>query len=279
MTQTETPPPHTRFRRRITLAGTARELWGARELVRALAERDLRARYKQAVLGVGWAVMTPLLLMTVFTLVFSRVARVDTDGVPYPLFAYLGLISWTFFMTSVNQGAMSLATNLSLLNKVYCPREVFPIATLLVAGVDMLISLGVLALLFAVLTTAPAVTSLWAPLLLLIQIAFTLGVALILSVLVVYLRDVRHLLPVVMQIGLFATPVAYRLDSVPEAWRLPYVAVNPLGGVIDGYRSAVLYGHAPDAALTTTAAAGALTVLVLGYLLFKKLETGIADVA
>ncbi|PBC71372.1 ABC-2 type transport system permease protein/lipopolysaccharide transport system permease protein [Streptomyces sp. TLI_235] len=275
----EGPPPELLFKRRLRPAQTARELWAARELVRALAERDLRARYKQAVLGFAWAVLTPLALCAIFTLVFHRAVKIDTGGVSYPLFAYVGLIVWQFFSNTMNQGALSLANNLSLLNKVYCPREVFPLATMLVASVDMLIGIGVLGLLFLATWTAPAATALWVLPLLAIQFAFTYGVALILSVAVVYLRDVRHLLPIITQMGVFATPVAYPLARIPVRLQEIYCGINPLGAVIEGYRRALLHGQAPDAGLTAIAAVSSLVFLVGGYLFFKKLETGIADVA
>ncbi|MFI5533879.1 ABC transporter permease [Kitasatospora sp. NPDC051853] len=275
----EGPPPELVFKRRLRPAQVARELLGARELVRALAERDLRARYKQAVLGFAWAVLTPLALCAIFTLVFQRAVKIDTGGVAYPLFAYVGLIVWQFFSNTMNQGALSLANNLSLLNKVYCPREVFPLATMLVASVDMLIGIGVLGLLFLAFWTAPAATFFWVFPLLLIQLAFTYGVALVLSVAVVYLRDVRHLLPIITQMGVFATPVAYPLSQIPQKLQEVYVAFNPLGAVIEGYRRALLHGQAPDLTLTGIASVSALVVLCGGYLVFKKLETGIADVA
>ncbi|RKE18230.1 ABC transporter permease [Streptomyces sp. TLI_171] len=273
------PPPELVFKRRLRPQQVARELWAARELVRALAERDLRARYKQAVLGFAWAVLTPLALCAIFTLVFHRAVKIETGAAPYTLFAYVGLIVWQFFSNTMNQGALSLANNLSLLNKVYCPREVFPLATMLVATVDMVIGIGVLGLMFLVFWTAPAATFLWAVPLLLIQFAFTYGIALILSVAVVYLRDVRHLLPIITQMGVFATPVAYPLAKIPHRLQEIYVGVNPLGAVIEGYRKALLYGEAPDVRMTLIAAASSLVFLVGGYLLFKKLETGIADVA
>ncbi|GLW73366.1 transport permease protein [Kitasatospora phosalacinea] len=273
------PPPELVFKRRLRPVQVAHELWAARELVRALAERDLRARYKQAVLGFAWAVLTPLALCAIFTLVFHRAVKIETGAAPYTLFAYVGLIVWQFFSNTMNQGALSLANNLSLLNKVYCPREVFPLATMLVATVDMVIGVGVLGLMFLVFWTAPAATFLWAVPLLAVQFAFTYGVALILSVAVVYLRDVRHLLPIITQMGVFATPVAYPLAKIPHRLQEVYVGVNPLGAVIEGYRKALLYGEAPDARMTLIAAASSLVFLVGGYLVFKKLETGIADVA
>lgn len=268
-----------RFRRRVRLLGAIREVWRARELVRTLAERELRARYKQAVLGVAWAVVTPLALMLVFTLFVNRIARIDTGGAPYPLFAYVGLLPWTFFSTSVNQGGQSLVQNIPLLNKVYCPREVFPLASVAVAGLDSAVALVALGGLFVFTGYAPAATSYWVPILLLVQVAFTLGVTLITSAVVVYLRDLRHALPILLQLGLFATPVAYGIDVVPVSLRVLYAVLNPLGAVIDGYRRTVLLGLGPNWDLVLPAAGSALAVLVVGYLVFKRMETGFADVA
>jgi ABC-type polysaccharide/polyol phosphate export permease len=273
------PPGTIRFRRRLQLGRSLVELFGSRELIRSLAEREFRARYKQAVLGIAWAVLTPLALMAVFTLFFSRVARVDTGGVPYPLFAYLGLLPWMFFSTSVNQGGQSLVQNIPLLNKVYFPREVFPLASVVVAGMDGLVALSALALLFVVNGTAPQVTSYWVPLLLLVQVAFTLGVTLVVAAIVVYLRDLRHALPIILQLGLFATPVAYGIDVVPASLQVLYSIINPLAPVIDGYRRCVLLGLPPNGDLLVPGAIAAVVWLVGGYMLFKRMETGFADVA
>ncbi len=274
------PPPELRFRRRVRLGASLRELWRARELVFSLAERDLRARYKQAVLGFSWAVVTPLLLMVAFSLVFPRVAKIDTGGVPYPLFSYLGLVPWAFFSTSVSQGGTNIINNAGLLNKVYCPREVFPIASVAVAAVDGLIATLVLGVLFMVFSFMPQPESWWVPVLLAVQLVFTLGVAMALSAVMVYVRDIRHLLPIALQLGLFATPVAFSLDQmVPAGLQPVYVALNPLGGVIDGYRQTVLYGQAPDLQLLSIAAISATVLFLAAYALFKRLETGFADVA
>jgi ABC-type polysaccharide/polyol phosphate export permease len=279
MAEQVAPPAEIRFRRRTRPLAAVRDVWRARELVRTLAERELRARYKQAVLGLAWALITPLALMLVFTLFFNRAVEVETGGVPYPLFAYLGLLPWTFFSTSVSQGGQSLIQNIPLLNKVYFPREVFPIASVGVAGLDTLVALLPLGGLFAIYGFVPRATSFWVPVLLLVQVAFTLGMTLIVSAIVVYLRDLRHALPVLLQIGLFATPVAYGIDFVPDSFRTLYVVLNPLGAVIDGYRRTVLRGAAPDWGLVLPAAISAVVLLVTGYLLFKRMETGFADVA
>ncbi len=273
------PPPELRFKRRLRARTAVAELWRSRELVRTLVERELRARYKQTILGFSWAILIPVVYMLVFTLFFRRVADVDTEGVPYALFTYVGLLPWTFFSSSVSLGGTSILSNLSLLNKVYCPREVFPLASTGVAAVDTTIATSVLAVLFVVNTFMPAATIVWVPVLLAVQLAFTLGVVLLLSSLIVYLRDVRHLLPIALQIGLFATPVAYGLDSIPAGFRPAYALLNPLAPVIDGYRRTILYGHPPEWGLLGLGAITAVVALVGGYLLFKRLETRFADVA
>jgi ABC-type polysaccharide/polyol phosphate export permease len=166
-----------------------------------------------------------------------------------------------------------------LLNKVYCPREVFPIASVCVAGIDTTIATSVLALLFVLEGFAPHATTVWLPVLLLVQVAFTVGVVLLVSSLLVYLRDLRHLLSIGLQLALFATPVAYGIEAIPEERRSLYALLNPLAPVIDGYRRTILYGQAPDWGLLGLGAITATVLLVGGSVVFKKLETGIADVA
>jgi ABC-2 type transport system permease protein/lipopolysaccharide transport system permease protein len=273
------PPEALRFRRRLHPVASVRELWRARELLTTLAERDLRVRYKQAYLGAAWALVTPVLMMIVFTLIFRRVAHVDTNGVPYPLFSYLGLLPWGFFSSSVSNGGSSLLSNNSLLNKVYCPREVFPLYNIVVASVDMLVASTVLLILFPVTGYAPRLTSVWLPPLFLVQLAFTMGVTLLVSSSLVYLRDLRQVVPLLLQLGLFATPVAYGMSFIPAKFRVLYSTLNPLAPVIDGYRRAVLYGQAPDWHLVIPAALSATVVLAVGYAVFKRLETHFADVA
>jgi ABC-type polysaccharide/polyol phosphate export permease len=273
------PPPEILFRLKLNVFAAVREVWGARELVRTLAERDFRIRYKQAVLGFAWAVLTPVSLMVVFTLFFKRVANVDTGGAPYVLLAYLGLLPWTFFSTSVAQGGQTLVTNSALLQKVYCPREVFPLASCLVAAIDTAIATLVLAVLFVVTGYAPRLTTLWIPVLLAVQVAFTFGVALVTSGVLVFFRDLRHALPIILQLGLFATPVAYGMNVVPASLQVLYSAANPLAPVIDGYRRTVLLGQAPDFHLLVPGAITSTVLLVIGYIVFKRLEPGFADYA
>jgi ABC-type polysaccharide/polyol phosphate export permease len=273
------PPPELLFRPKLRVLAAVREVWRRRELVRTLAERDFRVRYKQAVLGVAWAVLTPLALMVVFTVFFQRVAKVDTGGAPYALFAYLGLLPWTFFSTSVAQGGQSLVLNNQLLNKVYCPREVFPMASTVVAAIDTTIAVAVLGLLFVVTGFVPKATSVWVPVLLGVQVAFTFGATLVISAVLVFFRDLRHALPVILQLGLFATPVAYGMDVVPENLQVLYSAVNPLAPVIDGYRRTILLGLPPDWQLLVPGAVVSAVLLVAGYAMFKRMEPGFADYA
>jgi ABC-2 type transport system permease protein/lipopolysaccharide transport system permease protein len=269
------------FRRRFGLVASARELWAYRELVVSLAERDLRVRYKQAALGLAWALVTPLLLMAAFALVFTRLTDVSAHGVPYPLFATIGLVPWSFFSTAFSRGGTSLVNNIPLLNKLYCPREVFPLASVGLAVVDALAASFVLALLFPLSGYAPRLESLYAPLLLLIALCFTIGLTLLVSAIVVYLRDLQVLLPLIVQFGLFVTPVAYGSDVVVHgpAGRALFALVNPLAAVIDGLRRGILFGHPPELIPTLCGAGTAVLVLILGFTFFKRMEAGLADIA
>jgi len=275
----EGPPPELRFRRRVRMGVALRDLWRFRELIRSLTERQIRARYKQAALGLAWALIIPLVYTLVFTLFFSRVADVDTGGAPYALFAYLGLLPWTFFSASVSGASLSLVSNMSLLNKVNCPREVFPLSAVAGAGVDSMVATAMLGLLFALSGFAPRATSYWVPVLVAIVIVFTVAVGLVLSSVTVYLRDVAHIVPIGLQVGLFATPVAYGIEVVPSEYHWVYAVVNPIAPAIDGLRRCMLEGVAPRLGLVALAAASSLTLLAVGFRVFKRLETGIADVA
>jgi len=269
------------YRHRIRVRLALADLWRSRELITTLAERDLRVRYKQALLGFAWVLITPVLLMVVFTFVFTKFTQIETGGVPYPLFVYVALIPWTFFSNSLNSGGMGLVSNMAIVNRVYCPREVFPVAAMIVAAVDAAVSGLVLAVLFVVEGYAPKVEALYFPVLLLVLIAFTLGVTLAISSALVYLRDLRHALPLLVQLMLFATPVAYGMNVLAKTREqvLVYSALNPLAPVIDGFRRTILYGTAPDWQALGVGAMSSVLFLCFGFWLFKRLETGIADIA
>ncbi len=276
------PPAGSYFKPKLHLISSVREVWRARVLVRTLAERDVRVRYKQTVLGFAWAILMPLVLMVVFTVFVKRFAKVDAGNqdVPYAVFAYLGLLPWGFFSTTFAAGGLSLVANTALLNKVYCPREIFPMASMGVASVDLSIGGVVLAFLFAVTGTVPHWQGLvWLIPELFVMLAFSLGITLLVAASVVYLRDIRQTIPLFLQFGLFATPVAYSLNGITGPQRDLYALVNPLVATIDGLRQSLLFGHHVQVSTFVFGLVGALTYLLVGYAVFKKLEPGIADVA
>jgi ABC-type polysaccharide/polyol phosphate export permease len=274
----DAPPPELRYRNRVSVVRAVRDAWSAREITRSLAERAIRSRYKQAVLGFAWSILTPLVLMVAFTVVFQNLSRANSD-VPYSLFSYVALIPWTFFSNSISNASTSIVGNISLINKVPCPREVFPLSGVAQAAFDAVLSCIALVVLFVINTFMPKWTSVYVPLILVIQIAFVTGTAILCSVLVVYIRDLRTALPLGLQFGLFVTPVAYEFSRIPVWLRGTYSVLNPLGPTIDALRRTVLYGQAPQWDYLGLAAIGAAVYLVGGYWLFKRMEAGIADIA
>jgi len=278
---TQGPRPEIFFRRKTSLVGSVGELWTFRELVVTLAERDLRVRYKQAVLGVAWALIAPLAMMIAFTLIFTKFTTTNTHGAPYALFSYLGLLPWTFFSSAILVGGLSLVNNVPLLNKLYCPREVFPLAAIADALADLIVASLVLLVLFPILGFAPKATSFYVPLLIVVMFIFTIAVTVAVSAVVVFMRDLRLVLPLVIQLGLFVTPVVYGVDTVVHSTLglVVYSIVNPLVPVIDGLRRTILYGLPPDWLSLGAGTASSLVMLIFGFLLFKRLETGIADIA
>jgi lipopolysaccharide transport system permease protein len=243
-----------------------------------LTIREVKVRYAQSVLGVLWAIAQPLALMAAFSLFFGRFAGIRSDGLPYPLFSYAALLPWTYFTTSLAFGVPSLVTNTSLVTKVYFPREILPLASLLSAGVDFAAALAVYGALMAIYRIAPSLTLIHLLPLLAVQLVFTVGVTLILSALNVSYRDVRYALPLVTQLWLYATPVIYPLSVVPEAVRPAYLAVNPMAAVVDGFRQVLVAATAPDYATLGRAAVSSTLLLLFGYLYFKRAERSFADV-
>jgi ABC-2 type transport system permease protein/lipopolysaccharide transport system permease protein len=275
----DAPPPELRYRRAFRLKTSMLALWRSRTIVWSLTIRDLRSTYSQEVLGFAWALLTPLVLMVVFTFLEGRFGSgIPTGGVWYPIFLYVALMPWTFFSGSVSSGGTSLIGN-PLLNKVYAPREVFPIAEILGTVVSTLCASVALIVLFIIDGRLPSVTSYWAIPLLGILLVFTLGVTLLVAALTVFLRDMRHALPLFLQVGLFATPILWPITEISQQYRLAYVAINPIAGIIDGIRRSVLYGQAPRASYTLVAAGVSFVWLFFAFVLFKRLETGFADVS
>jgi len=252
------------------------ELWAYRELLYFLVWRDVKVRYKQTALGAAWAIIQPFFTMVVFSLFFGQLARMPSDGVPYPVFAFAALVPWTFFATGLTQSSNSLVASQNLLKKVYFPRLAIPIATVLSGGVDFVIAFLVLLGMMAHYDIALGVNALWLPALLLLALVTALGVGFWLAALNVKYRDVRYVVPFLVQFWLFATPIAYPSSLLGEPWRTLY-ALNPMVGVVEGFRWALLgTATAPGAALAVSAAA-ALLLLVGGAYYFRRMEKTFAD--
>ena len=254
-------------------------MWESRGITLSLAQRDLRASYSQEVLGFAWVLIGPIMLMVVLTFLKNvSNTKINTGGIEYPLFLYVGLLPWTFFSTSVSSSAGSLVNN-PLLNKVYAPRETFVFAQIIEAVVNTVAAAVALIVLFVVFGRMPKPASVWAVPLVAILLVFTVGVSLFFASLTVFVRDVRHALPQALQLGFFVTPIFWGLADVSEGWRILICAVNPVAAVIDGLRRSVFFGQSPDVTLTLVAAGMACLWLVVGYRVFKRLETGFADVS
>jgi lipopolysaccharide transport system permease protein len=252
------------------------DLWEYRELLYFLVWRDIKVRYKQTVLGAGWAVLQPVASMIVFSLFFGRLAHVPSDGIPYPLFSLAALVPWTFFANGLAQASASLVTNQQLVTKVYVPRLAIPLATVLAGLMDLAIAGLVLLAVILYAGRVPSVGSLWLLPLSLLTVAAALGSGLWLAALNVRYRDVKYVVPFLTQLWLFVTPVAYPTSLLPERWRALY-ALNPMVGVVEGYRWALFGGPAP-LLLVLSSTAGALVMLFTGAMYFRRVERTFADV-
>lgn len=254
-----------------------RELADNLHLVMSFAKRDIRAKYKQTLFGVAWAVMQPLTLMVVFTFVFSLFARVPSDGLPYPIFSYSVLIFWICFASCITQGTIAMTANANLVRKIYFPRETLLLAVMVSALVDLAIASVILAGMFVYFGIGITWAVLWVIPLLALQLLVVLTAILVTSAIQVHFRDVGHALPLLMQVWMYATPIAYPLSSVPE-WLMPFYVLNPMVGIIDGYRRALLHGASPEFGYLGIAFAVTLVLLVGAYLNFKRAERTFADV-
>jgi len=262
-------------RRGIRLAELG-ELWSHRELIWVLATRDVRVRYRQTVLGVAWAVLRPILAAALMTLVFGRLARLPSDGLPYALFALLGVVPWTFFSGAVASASESLLGAQALVTRVYFPRLALPLAALGAPLVDLAVSL-VLALGFALSSgLRPSATWTLVPVGLAILFLAAAGLGAGLAALNALFRDVRHLVPFALQLALYASPVVYPASLVPERYRAAYF-LNPVAGALEAFRGGVA-GSPPDPALLAISGASALALLIAGVTLFLRVERRLADV-
>jgi lipopolysaccharide transport system permease protein len=253
-----------------------RELWEYRELLYFFIWRDIKVRYKQTVLGAAWAIIQPFFTMVVFSLFFGHLARLPSDGLPYPIFYYTALLPWMYFANALSSVTNTIVENQRVITKVYFPRIILPVSVVFSGLVDFGIAFTVLLGMMLFYKTFPTVAILTMPLFLLLAVVTALGVGLWLAALNAIYRDVRHVVPFLIQFWMFASPVAYSSSLIPEKWRVLY-GLNPMAGVIEGFRWAVLgQGHPP--ALLGVSVAAVLLVLAGGLLYFRKMEGTVADV-
>jgi homopolymeric O-antigen transport system permease protein len=272
--------PAAGFTRLSASAGTGlrlREIWAYRELLYFLVWRDIKVRYKQTALGAAWAILQPVLTMVVFTLFFGNLAKVPSDGIPYPLFSFAGLVPWTLFAYSLTESSSSLVTNQNLITKVYFPRLIIPLASVLAGLVDFAISFAVLILLMLYYGIVPQAAAVTVPLFVLFAVLAALSIGIWLSALNVEFRDVRYTIPFLTQFWMFITPLAYASSLVPSRWRLIY-GLNPMAGVVEGFRWALLGKTAAPSLLLSASLAAVILLLVGGAYYFRRMERTFADV-
>lgn len=268
--------PNTRQSASPSLHTALRELLIARELLLIWTWREFRVRYSQSLLGVAWAIIQPLALMLVFSVIFSLFLAVPTGGVPYPVLAYSALLPWIFFVNALTGATPSLVGNLNLVTKIAFPREVLPLATLLVSLIDLLFAALIFAAMLLFYRIPLHATILLAPLVLLVQLIFSLGLCLFGAALNVFYRDIRFVIPLALQIWMYLSPVIYPLEVVPERLR-PIYLLNPMATLIDSYRRVLLFGQVPDWPYLALTAAIACATCLLGYRYFKTSEQTFAD--
>ncbi len=251
------------------------ELWEYRELLYFLTWRDIKVRYKQTVFGVAWAVIQPFFTMIVFSLFFGKLAKVPSDDLPYPIFSYAALLPWNLFASSLGQSANSLVNSANLIKKIYFPRLVIPLSSVLSGTVDFAIAFTILLGMMIYYGIRPTSTVWLLPFFLLLTLITALGVGVWLSALNVEFRDVRYVVPFLIQFWLFATPVAYPSSLLTGGWRILY-GLNPMTGVVEGFRWALL-GTQPPSAMLGVSAFISLAIFVSGVLYFRRMEKGFAD--
>ena len=253
-----------------------RDLWVYRELVMFMTWRDLKVRYKQTLLGAGWAIMQPFLTMVVFSIFFGGLAKVPSDGVPYPIFSFTALIPWTLFSKALQDASRSLVANSHMITKIYFPRMVLPLASVLAGLVDFLIAFVVLIAMMFFYKITPTANVWMLPVFLILALITAVGVGLWLSALNVLYRDINYILPFLTQFWMFLTPIAYPASMVPDKFQVLY-ALNPMTGVVEGFRWALLGSGQPPGTMTLVSGLVAIFLLVSGMVYFKRMERQFAD--
>ena len=252
------------------------DLWRYRELLYFLVWRDIKIRYKQTALGASWAVIQPFVTMIVFSIFFGKLAKVPSDDIPYPIFSYAALVPWTFFAAGITQSSQSLVGSADVIRKVFFPRLILPTASVVSGAVDFVIAFAVLILMMVYYQIVPTMQIIWVPLFFLLALIAALGTGLWLSALNVYFRDVRFVVPFIVQFWLFITPIAYPSSLLDEPWRTLY-GLNPMAGVVEGIRWSLLgAGNAPGAMIAASTAT-AVGLLVSGICFFRQMERDFAD--
>ena len=254
-----------------------REIWRFRELIYIFVWRNIKVRYKQTTIGIAWAVFQPLLSMIIFSVLFGRLVKVPSEGVPYPIFVYAGLLFWNYFSTSLTAASGCMIANENIIKKVYFPRLAIPIANVLSGIVDFVIAFVTLIGMMLYFGIVPTINILWLPLFLLLSFVTSLGVSLWLSALNVQFRDVQYVMPFLTQFWLFATPIAYPSSLLSEPWRTLY-GINPMVGVVEGFRWALLGTKTAPGPIIIVSALAALAILVSGAFYFRRMEKTFADV-
>ncbi|GAB4184604.1 MAG: ABC transporter permease [Roseiflexaceae bacterium] len=252
------------------------ELWKYRELLYFLIWRDVKVRYKQTQLGIAWALIPPFVTMLVFSLIFGGLAKIDSNGIPYPIFTFAGLLPWQLFSLALTNTSNSLVNSANLIRKVYFPRLAVPIASVLAGLVDFGIGFIVLIGMMLYFQIIPTIAILMLPLFILLTLITVMGIGLWLSALNVQYRDIRYVVPFLTQLWMFATPVVYPSSLVQEPWRTIY-GLNPMAGVVEGFRWALL-GSAPPSNLILVSAVVSVVILISGLFYFRRVERGFADV-
>jgi lipopolysaccharide transport system permease protein len=253
-----------------------RELWDYRELFYFLVWRDIKVRYKQTALGMAWAIVQPIFTVVIFSIFFGRLAKIPSDGIPYPLFSFAALVPWTFFSYGLNQSSNSLVGSANLITKVYFPRLAVPIASIVAGTVDFLLAFVVLIAMMVYYRVPPTTNIMFLPLFFLLTVVTSLGVGLWLSALNVKFRDVRLILPFLVQLWMFATPIAYPSSLLHGSWKNIY-GLNPMVGVVEGFRWALLGVKSPPGTMVYVSAVIAALLLTGGVMYFRRMEKTFAD--
>jgi lipopolysaccharide transport system permease protein len=252
------------------------ELWDYRELFYFLIWRDIKVRYKQTALGATWAIIQPVFTVVIFSIFFGRLAKVPSDGIPYPLFSFAALVPWTFFSYGLNQSSNSLVGSANLITKVYFPRLAVPTSAVVAGAVDFLFALAVLFLMMLHYRVSPTRNIIFLPIFFLLTVTTSLGIGLWLSALNVKFRDVRLVLPFLVQLWMFATPIAYPSSLLHEPWRTVY-GINPMVGVVEGFRWALLGVKTPPGPMVIVSGLMSLLLLLGGVIYFRRMEKTFAD--